>query len=413
MKIKLPKNLIKLAKIFEKNKKELFVVGGYVRNAILNFYKTDIDICSSAKNDEIKKMLNGSCFKVKEQSKKLGTVKITSKNFVFEHTTLRAEEYLSGGYHSPQKVEFVNDVKLDSKRRDFTINAIYYAILSQKIYDFYGGIDDIKTKTIKAILTPEQIFTDDGLRILRMVRLSAELNFEIDDKSFCVAKKLVNNLNQISNSRKTAEFELILNSYNKYKIKDNKKSNLIGIKNLIELNALNKIFDLQDFKIDYNNLNIIKKVAVKNFFTALIFDLQNATNLKPSKIITSYEISQQKKDQVCLTLQAINWFITNEPTNFDISKYYLCLQEVLGLLYHINRSKFNKVLKAYKIFIKQKLPVNLKELKVNGNDLLSLGIEPKHIGKVLNNLFKMVLENKIENKKSNLLEKVKGENLWK
>ena len=107
IKIEISENLEKLA--FKlKSKAEIYLVGGYVRNAVLGFYDTDVDIASELTPDELRKLLKFSEFKVVEKSKKLGTVLIKVGEEEYEHTTFRKEEYDGTGKHTPESAEFVS-----------------------------------------------------------------------------------------------------------------------------------------------------------------------------------------------------------------------------------------------------------------------------------------------------------------
>ena len=152
-KIVISENLEKLAGKL-KSKAELFVVGGYVRNSLLGIGGTDIDIASKLSVEKLSQILKDTNFVVEEKNSKLGTATITIGNEVFEYSTFRTEKYDGSGKHSPVEVTFVDDIRQDAKRRDFTVNCIYYSIVRKKIVDIYSGLYDLKKKRIKTIETP-------------------------------------------------------------------------------------------------------------------------------------------------------------------------------------------------------------------------------------------------------------------
>lgn len=400
--IKIPKKLIELSQLFKKNGRKLYVVGGYVRNALLNIYNTDIDICSSCNSSNLKKILNGSNFKVKAASLKLGTSLILSNNFVAEHTTFRVDNYKKGGKHSPHSVSFVADIMQDATRRDFTINSLYYDITDNKIIDFYNGTNDLQKKQVKAILTPEEVFKSDGLRILRMVRIASELNFKIERNTFNCAKKLAYQLNDISHERISAEFNLMLNSKNKYNLKQNAKPFLFSLKNLISLDALKHIFNLKNSLV-YKQFKLTKKVDEKLLFFALVYDLCSIENVNPESILSIFFISKQKKKEVCDIVMALEKIKIKSFDRIELAKNINSLPNTLNLLYYINNTSYKKIKNEYNLFLKLKLPKNIHELDVSGNDLLNLNIATKKIGLTLKNLFVEVIHEKIKNKKSELL----------
>ena len=203
MQIKTSENLIKLAKLFNS---ALYITGGYVRNCLLNLKTSDIDICGAKTTKEVIDLLQDSEFVCKNAYPRMGTLKILCKTGEsFEYTAFREEEYNFG--HTPKKVKFVDDIGLDAKRRDFKINAVYYDILSQKIVDPAGGLQDIENREISCVIDPDEVFKFDGLRLLRLVRFSAELNFKIERKTYLAAIKNSEKLSEIfkTNSIKSVE----------------------------------------------------------------------------------------------------------------------------------------------------------------------------------------------------------------
>ena len=262
MKINVTKNLKELSLLFENNGHQLYLVGGYVRNAILGFCETDVDLCGTATVAEVLSFVPKNLYSVELVNKKLGTLHLISKfnDEIFEYTTFRSENYPQGGKHSPEEVVFVRDIKLDAKRRDFSANAIYYDIKNEKIVDFYDGVKDTKAHVLKTVETPEVVFKSDGLRMLRMVRFACELNFKIDKHTFDVAKQMISNLNSISHERFGKEIGNTLFADYKYSAIDNQQSHVQGIVYLTKLNAWPYVFG----KL-YKTFNIDKALPTKDF----------------------------------------------------------------------------------------------------------------------------------------------------
>src|SRR5574344_140867 len=152
-KIEVPESLQKLAHKL-KSKAELFIVGGYVRNSILKIGGTDIDICSKLTLEKLTELLKNTPYTIKIKNKTLGTCVISCGDDVFEYATFRQEEYGDDGKHCPVSICFVDDIRQDAKRRDFTVNAIYYSLVRNKIVDIYSGLYDLSKRRIKAIETP-------------------------------------------------------------------------------------------------------------------------------------------------------------------------------------------------------------------------------------------------------------------
>lgn len=195
--IKISKELLELAQIFEKRSK-LYVVGGYIRDSLLNIKNYDIDLTSALLLGEVEELLQNTNFSIKITNKQFGTAKIIGKNQTYEYCSFREDFYSSGGKHSPKKIAFVTLLEQDAKRRDFTINALYFDIINNKIIDVFDGLNDIKNRLIKAVPPAENILSNDGERLLRMAKFKAKLGFEIDKNTLNCAIKFCNNLKDLS-----------------------------------------------------------------------------------------------------------------------------------------------------------------------------------------------------------------------
>lgn len=209
--MKIPAELKELAQIFEKNKKELFIVGGYVRDSYLgvqSLIRDDIDLCSSATPKELKKMLEGTKFEVKNINESVGVLAIIGKRR-YEHATFRREFYESES-HTPDRVEFIKNIEEDAIRRDFKINAIYFNILEGLYVDPLGGIEDLKERQITTARAPKNTFNDDPERILRLIRFASALALKIPEEELYYAKKNAYKIKFIKKYRLRSEFEKLI-----------------------------------------------------------------------------------------------------------------------------------------------------------------------------------------------------------
>lgn len=203
-----------LRKVAQQAACPIFIVGGYIRNSLLGLPKSDIDICGALLPDQ----LNIDA-KIVPVNRRLGTALITDGIECYEYTPLRKESYGSGGNHSPQDVTFGVTVTEDARRRDFTAGSVYYDILSEEFIDPYDGIKDIYGKILRSA-DPYFTLNDDGLRLMRLVRIAAETGFDIDKKTFTVAKECRQRLKDISPERKRQELDKILVADLKYGVND-------------------------------------------------------------------------------------------------------------------------------------------------------------------------------------------------
>lgn len=191
--------------ILNKNGFESYIVGGYVRDNILNKKTVDVDFTTSATLTDLKKLFDVT-------SENYGSVKIKYKNKAYEITTFR-KEFFYINYRYPKKIKFTKNVKSDLKRRDFTINALLMN-KDKKIIDYVGGISDIENRCIRMIGNPKKRLKQDSLRILRAIRFATILNFKLDKKLELYIKKYGYLLKYLSYDRKKQELDKIFSSSN-------------------------------------------------------------------------------------------------------------------------------------------------------------------------------------------------------
>ena len=158
---------------------EAFVVGGCVRNALLELPIYDYDMTTSATPEEMKEVFKE--YKIIETGIKHGTLTIHIDHLPLEITTYRIESEYKDHRH-PSSVSFSRHLKDDLERRDFTMNALAYHP-KRRIIDYFNGIDDINHQIIRAINNPMVRFDEDALRIMRAIRFSATLNFTIESST--------------------------------------------------------------------------------------------------------------------------------------------------------------------------------------------------------------------------------------
>lgn len=173
-----------LAKKFKSSGYSLYMVGGTSRDYLLGRPITDFDLSTDAIPSEIKTFLPDADFTFSHY----GSVKLKVGGKNVDITTLRQEEKYKDHRH-PSSVSFISQIKLDYPRRDFTINAIYINDLLE-VFDFAGGVEDIKNKIIRTIGEPNERFQEDPLRLLRALRFKLKLGFELEQKT---ARAIKNN----------------------------------------------------------------------------------------------------------------------------------------------------------------------------------------------------------------------------
>ncbi len=183
---------------------EAYVVGGCVRDRLLGRTPGDWDITTSATPWQVKELFRRTV----DTGLKHGTVTVLDGEDQFEVTTYRVDGVYEDGRH-PSSVTFTGSLKEDLQRRDFTINAMAYN-RQDGLVDIFGGVRDLDGRIIRAVGDPEKRFEEDALRMMRAVRFSAQLDYEIDDGTRDAIIKLAPNLRKVSSERIRAELEKLL-----------------------------------------------------------------------------------------------------------------------------------------------------------------------------------------------------------
>lgn len=242
MKLKIDDNIKNLIKIFNESNYDCYIVGGFIRDALLNIQSDDYDLCSNAAPAEIIKILEDNNISYNDKFKKFGSIHVNFNNIDTCITTFRKNEIYKDGHH-PISLTFSKNILDDVKRRDFTINALYYD--GNEILDFIDANNDLNNKIIKVIGDPNIRFQEDPLRMLRAVRFACSLNFKIDNNT---KQAIINNAHLIESISKDKIKEEILKTISK---------NHCGLLTMLkETKLLDYIFP--EFKITYDFPQITK-----------------------------------------------------------------------------------------------------------------------------------------------------------
>jgi len=421
-------NLMELAELFKEKGHKLYIVGGFVRNALMGFCETDIDICSSARVEDVEKILAGTRFSCVLINPALGTLHIfdQGKTVEYEHTTFRAERYLSGGVHSPSEVVFVDDIRADASRRDFSINALYYDILGQEILDFYDGIECIVERVVRTVETPDVVFSRDGLRILRLIRLASELNFAIDRATFDIAKKMVSQLGAISQERFNREIVAMIFADNKYQAVFNPGAQIRGVQLLGELGAwkyvLTAFYDTLNEE-QQSKINCVEWAGLRISppalrISAFLVDLFSALGITPTfelidKVLGTKGIMLNKREIVRQSLILEAFFViksgalvSQKQIRLFLQKYYLIINE-LSSLCKLARIGGN-LDSTYQLMITDHTPFCLRDLAINGDDISAEfpDISKIKYGEILNSLLSLCAVMPELNRRDTLLDTI-------
>ncbi|MDU5107556.1 CCA tRNA nucleotidyltransferase [Clostridium sp.] len=439
MNIFVPKEVNFIINTFYKNNYEAYMVGGCVRDSILGVTPKDYDLTTSAKPETTILLFN----KTIPTGLKHGTITILINNNPYEVTTFRTDgSYLDN--RRPSSVNFVTDIKDDLSRRDFTINALAYNEIAGLI-DYFNGVNDINNKLIRCVGDADKRFKEDALRMLRAIRFSCQLSFDIEISTLNAIKKNYLLISNISKERIRDELCKILISPNPSKgIKLLQETNLLEVI-LPDINSLvgfsskcsnhnRNVFSHTLKVIDNTNDNLILRLS------ALFHDVGKINTLTPlnngsfygfpghclegsimaKKILSNLRFDNNTIEIVCKLIEhhlVLN--VDTMPTKYEVKKLLNSVgKDNMPLLFALQRADIKSLnnpepfLKKVSYteslsneIIKNKEPLIVKDLDITGKDLISiLGIKPgKLIGETLNHLLEKVLENPDLNSKESLL----------
>jgi len=209
-----PHQVQEIIKTFEKNGLEIYIVGGVVRDVLLSRQLSDWDFTTNATPEQIMKLLPDSFY-----DNRFGTVGVKAlEGKPFEITTFRTESGYSDGRH-PDTVEWGKTLEEDLSRRDFTINAMALKRVSGtaqgsvfELIDPYQGEKDVQNRLLRAVGQAQERFSEDALRMMRAVRIAAQLRFAIEESTFSAIQKKAELLNQVSAERIREELLKIMAS---------------------------------------------------------------------------------------------------------------------------------------------------------------------------------------------------------
>lgn len=403
-KIKLPAELSKLARAFPV---DLFVVGGYVRNQIIGIDSGDIDLCSSLPFEKLTKIATDCGFEIKHKNKTLGTAKLVFGDKIYDYATFRVEKYGDDKSHKPCEVEFIDDLKLDASRRDFTINAIYYNINKQSLTDFYNGFYDLRKGIVRAIGNAEEVMFNDGERILRMIRIAGELNFKIDKSTYNAGLRNVGNLYGINAERIANEISKILYCDKKY-VEKGKKSSFDKCLKLLNKMGIWKCLSTDMEKVNYS---MVKKCADRTL--GLMIDMIDTVNPASVsyflfKLISKTALSKKKTEQIINIISGYYEALNRKSNKQYFFKYFDNFENIYNLLEKKSKIIAQKYQFFYKYIISYHLVINVRDLDISAKEIKKEfpTLPVKKYNEVLEDVLSDIFDNLYPNKKEVILEEI-------
>lgn len=443
MKRYIPDNLIQLAK---ECPFPLYVVGGSVRDFLAGFplRSPDWDICAAGREEDFIAAAEQCGFSVKSVYRNTGTVKLKDlAGAEYEFTRFRSDKYVRGT-HTPTEITFTDDMEVDARRRDFCANAVYYDIKAEKFCDPLGGMKDIKHKILRTVMPARKVFGEDGLRLMRLARQSAELGFSPDEEAVNGAREHRALIRDIAPERIYKELDLILHADEKH---GDREAVYRGLKILHQTGVLMEILpelaigdgmkqrsDFHDHDVLEHSLRCAKYAPSRIRLAALLHDVGKPfCMLRDGKYHLHAEEGERIAAEILTRLKApkklaeevvrlVGLHMRDYDLNMKESKVRLEIVNCfpfLDDLFALKQADFSackddlspapSVVKWKAVIEQMKregAPFTVKELAVNGNDLLKTGLAPERVGAVLHELLAYCASDGSRNEREGLLSRV-------
>lgn len=348
---------------------EAYIVGGCVRDMLLGNTPHDFDVTTSAEPEEVMALFERTV----PTGIKHGTVTVMVDSTPVEVTTFRTE----GSYSDcrrPDEVKFVKSLEEDLARRDFTVNAMAYNHTAGLV-DFFGGAEDLKNRTLRAVGAADKRFKEDALRILRLFRFSSVLGFSMEEETLNAALLYAKNLESISRERIAAELSKAVLGDNLTALKpltDNGSLKFIGIPHS------------PDFKI----LQGLPKNQILRLFAFL-----KLSGADIAAVLNNLKESNQKKNYCNIMLRLEEFPLPQTKpelkkilanTSTEILTDWLSFKKVLGYNIQLPKELLEEV-------VSNNEPYLVSHLKIDGEYIRSRGFSGRKTGEILENLRQAVL----------------------
>jgi len=436
--------LKEIASLFNNGGKEIYLVGGAVRDMLRGEKIHDWDLATNALPQEVIDIVKRAGGKVVPTGIKHGTVTVFYKHNTAEVTTFRLESGYSDG-RRPDEVHFTSDIEEDLSRRDFTMNAIALRLPEGKIVDPFGGETDIKAGIIRCVGNAAERFNEDGLRPLRAVRFSSQLGFEIEQKTFdaiagalCVSAKVSwervrDEIDKILASPIPSRGFLLMEKAGLLKLFLEELALCRGV----EQKGYHR-FDVLDhclFACDYSSANDysrelrlaslfhdvgkpdVRQQGENGVWTFYRHEETSARLCK--KILNRLRYSNAVIDSVCHLIKEHMFHYTDEWSDSAVRRFIARVgEENLEDLYRLRRADTcafagkegdtsSLLLLANRVdkVMAESKALSVKDLAVSGKDLIEAGINSgKMMGIILKELLETVLDDPAQNTREKLLE---------
>ncbi len=423
----IPDYVLTVIKKLDKNGFEAYLVGGCVRDFIMNVTPNDFDITTNALPHQLKTIF--SEYKVILTGEKHGTVTVVINEKTVEITTYRIDMNYTDSRH-PNSVIFTNYLEDDLKRRDFTMNAMAMS-RNGEIIDLFGGKSDIKNGIIRTVGDAKERFSEDGLRIMRALRFASRLGFSLDTATYDAVFECKKLLEKISYERITSEFvQLIFGKCADNILREYRDIIAVFIPEIVPCFNFEQHSPYHKFDVWEHTIHAVKEssqkenVKIAMFFHDIskpeccVIDENGRGHFKGHPLRSSQiaEIIMKRMRFSNNTIDSVKTLIIHHSDELK-DKYEI--RKLVGQIGFENALSLIDVQRADSLskheFCRERLKesdnqeriikeilenndcVSIKDLKINGNDLMEIGFEGIKIKEVLNLLLDKVMTDSIEN----------------
>lgn len=436
MNIAIPAYARKALELLEAAGFEAWCVGGCVRDALRGTEPHDWDICTSAMPDEMMKVFGKH--RTIPTGLKHGTLTVIINGEQVEITTYRCDgDYTD--HRRPDSVKFVRDIKSDLERRDFTMNAMCVD-LRGNILDLFGGREDMQKGIIRCVGEPEKRFDEDALRIFRAVRFAAKTGFEIEEKTAKAALDMRGDLKNVSEERLYSELKALLvqpyagkvlleykeiigevipeaaacfgfkqnNPHHCYDVWEHIAHSVDNVPADETLRLAMLFHDIEKpamFTEDANGISHFKGHPLESSKTA-------------DKILRRLKSDNRTRERVCAFIaehdnrlpplrKAVRRFLSKYDKEFFADWLAVRRADTLAQSDYFRREKLEELDELQKLcetILAEEPCLKLDKLAVRGGDMAALGLKGKEIGQMLDELLLLVVDERVPNEKTALIE---------
>lgn len=435
-KIVMPENAAKIIHTLQKNGYEAYIVGGCVRDAILQKKPDDWDITTSAKPEEVKALFRRTI----DTGIQHGTVTVMFDKEGYEVTTYRVDGKYED-HRRPKEVTFTRSLLEDMKRRDFTINAMAYND-EEGLVDHFDGRGDLERKIIRCVGNPSERFDEDALRILRAVRFAAQLNFTIEEKTRQAIREQAIYLRDISAERIHVEMTKLLISKHPEQLL---QAYELGVTKVV-LPEFDRMMETEQknphhcYTVGLHTIHVMENVKPTECmrWAALLHDVAKPDCKTTKDGIDHFYGHNARGEEMARTvlrrlkfdndtlhrvMRLVYWHDYGMGRLPDIRSFRKSLNkmgpdlfgdytdikyaDIMAQSDYMREQKLDnleQLKKYYEQIREEQQCLTMKDLAVTGKDLIALGMAPgRELGMVLSYLLDVVLDEPEQNKKDTLL----------